>query len=135
MAVVVGVALAAALSGSAPAVASEVEASADTPSAQKIGGGLVSLPPGTSLAVEVHGANLALVHEAIERHGGVAYGEVPGFFVEADVPADRVSSLDAEAVVSRVSTITRQLPADHIEGLQTGTQLVNTIENLSLIHI
>lgn len=81
-------------------------------------------PPGTEVSIEVHGSDLWAVRQAIASVGGVPYGEVPGHFVEARLPATSLANLAASEVVARIasptiSSGTRYSPLQTSNALQT----------------
>ncbi len=86
-----------------------------------------SAPHGTTVDVEVHGPDLAIVTAAIEAAHGEPYGRVPGFFVEARVPVFALERLNATNGVTRVAQVTTAIPAS--QSLQINPALTNTIEN------
>ena len=88
-----------------------------------------------TVKVEVHGGNLTLVHRAIRDVGGDAYGEVPGFLVEASVPIEQLTNLLADPAVARVTRLTRSSSAFQPVGpqLQNRTELQNVIEDSLLV--
>ena len=64
--------------------------------------------------------------------GGEAYGQVPGFFVEARIPVDQLEILNDSPSVTRVSSVTR---ASTIEpkSLTANAALVNAVEENLLV--
>ena len=86
-----------------------------------------TVPPGTSINVEVHGTNLDDVRSAIDVVGGVVYGMVPGFFVEARIPAEKLQELNDSDSVTRVSSVTLASSAAP-RALTTNTALLSTVE-------
>lgn len=90
-----------------------------------------SAPPGTMITVEVHGADLRAVRQAIDAVSGQRYAEVPGFFVEARVPVETLAQLNASAGVTRVAQVTRASPVvPASQSLQINPALTNTVENV-----
>lgn len=98
-------------------------------------------PNGATANVEVHGTDLEAMRAAVRRVGGVPYGEVPGFFVEARVPVDRMTELLADAAVARLSRVTLTsssflasgTPGGPPAALQTTGVLQNVIEEALLM--
>ena len=89
-------------------------------------------PSGTRLDVEVYGPSLQRVRSAVVAVGGEAYGQVPGFFVEARIPVDQLEILNDSPSVTRVSSVTR---ASTIEpkSLTANAALVNAVEENLLV--
>ena len=74
-------------------------------------------PAEATVNVEVHGPDLDAVEIAIAAVDGDAYGEVPGFFLEARILISNLELLAEDPAVTRVSPVTQ------------------VVEALSLIHI
>ncbi len=90
-------------------------------------------PPDSTVSVEVHGHNLDLVRTAVTNIDGIAYGEVPGYFVEATVAIDRLSELSESAAVTQVTRVTLSsgtspLPLGGVS-LQTSSALEAIVED------
>lgn len=90
-------------------------------------------PPIATVNVEVHGDDLDEVRSAIEASSGTAYGSVPGHFVEARIPIDRVSRLAESIAVSSISRVTLSsgtspLPFNSMS-LQTTSALQSIVED------
>lgn len=66
-----------------------------------------SVPATANTSVEVHGDDLDAVRAAVAAVGGDAYGEVPGFFVEARIPVAQLEALNSSPAVSRLNQVTR----------------------------
>lgn len=94
-------------------------------------------PSGAVVRIEVHGTDHDRLSELIEARGGVPYGAVPGYFVEASVPVDALADLAAEPDVVRVSRTTRTSssfePPDGAASLQRDGILQTIIEESLLL--
>ncbi len=84
-------------------------------------------PPGTRVNVEVYGPNLQQVRTQIRSFGGEIYGSVPGFFVEARVPVEFLSSLNSADGVTRVSSVTRASTIKPKSFNSNNSALANTV--------
>lgn len=68
----------------------------------------VAADPDATVVAEVFtDLDLDAATALVERHGGIVKGDVPGWFVLAEVPASELEALAAEADVARVSAPTR----------------------------
>lgn len=93
--------------------------------------GSTPTPPGTNVSIEVHGPDLGAVRAGVMAVGGVSYGAVPGFFVEADVPVDRLTDLADNPAITRLSTVTRTSGSapSSVGTLQASSALQNIVED------
>lgn len=91
-------------------------------------------PPGTEINVEVHGADHDQLRAAIAEAGGFAYGAVPGWFVEAAMPAGGLAALAEHPAVDRVAPVAATIrPDDAAVQFQAGDALLQTVEETLLM--
>lgn len=83
--------------------------------------------------VEAHGPDLIAIHEAIREVGGEAYGEVPGFFVEAWVPVRQLERLHNSPAVDRLKQVTRVSNETADGSLANNPALTSVIEDAVLL--
>jgi hypothetical protein len=88
-------------------------------------------PPGTKISVEVHGPDSAALRSAISTHGGTSYGEVPGYFVEARIPVDKLAVLAESSAVTRLSkvTVSSGTAPQNTQTLQANSALTAIVED------
>ena len=90
-------------------------------------------PASVSSLLEIHGADLELVSNAVVNAGGTVTGSVPGFFIEARVPIDAITPLADHPEIQRITRVTEASPAPLDAAFESQTQLQANAELESTI--
>lgn len=123
---------AAAVQDEAPSEKTTNSAIADSALAQ-LAGNPNFAPTSAIVNIEAHGADLDAVRAAIAAVGGEPYGEVPGFFVEARIPINRLEALQAAPAVARLNDVTR-ISNEPVDGsLANNPALTSILEDSVLL--